>query len=72
MLLFGVLGTIITFTIFSALMFAMFKYGEYSMYDVKTGKWDDFELTLIECMVISSILCSSDVIVAISVVKYDD
>lgn len=74
-LLFGVIGTIVTFFIFSGLTYLSTMNGlyAYNNSDVVTGdRWFTFVLMPIEAFLISSLLCSSDVIAAISIVKYED
>jgi len=39
--------------------------------DGKTGKWSMLELTSPECLVLCSLLCSSDVIAAVSLISDD-
>jgi NhaP-type Na+/H+ or K+/H+ antiporter len=74
-LLFGVLGTILTFLVFSGLTYGSMQL-EFIHYYVKHpadgNNWLILNLNPIECFVISSLLCSSDVIAAISIVKYEE
>ena len=70
-LVFGVLGTFIAFFSFSAMTIYFKNMGFMNQYDGKTGKWTDLELTSPECMLMCSLLCSSDVIAAISLISYD-
>jgi sodium/hydrogen exchanger 8 len=70
-LLFGVLGTFIAFFSFSAMTIYLKNLGFITQYDGKTGIWSELELTSPECMLMCSLLCSSDVIAAISLVSYD-
>ena len=78
---FGILGAFVCFIAYSGLNFLLMKYGNLCMYVVNpesrdppitTGNWQSLELTFIECMVISSIMCSSDVIAAITIVNQDE
>ena len=71
-LFFGVLGTILTFMIFSTLTFAVMQMNFLEMYQPLTDTWVPFNMSFFECLVISSLLCSSDVIAAISIVKYEE
>lgn len=70
-LLFGVLGTVVTFFIFSALTVGLVKANYMTYYDSVTGEWKPLEMNVITCMLVCSLLCSSDVIAAISIVKYE-
>ena len=40
-------------------------------YDGETGEWSTLELTNPECMLMCSLLCSSDVIAAVSLLSYE-
>ena len=40
-------------------------------FDGKTGVWKSLELTSSECLLMCSLLCSSDVIAAISLISYE-
>jgi solute carrier family 9 (sodium/hydrogen exchanger), member 6/7 len=75
-LMFGIVGTILTFLVFSALTYTIMNYTTVDYY-VKhptegMDNWQVLVLNPIECFVISSLLCSSDVIAAISIVKYEE
>lgn len=70
-LLFGVLGTFVAFASFSAMTIWMKNLGFITQYDGTTGEWSQLELTSPECMLMCSLLCSSDVIAAISLVSYE-
>lgn len=45
--------------------------GFLNQYDGATGQWSPLELTSPECMLMCSLLCSSDVIAAISLISYE-
>ena len=70
-LLFGVLGTFIAFFIFSALTIYLKNFNYMTQYDMETGEWTPLNLTSPECMLMCSLLCSSDVIAAISLLSYE-
>lgn len=70
-MLFGVLGTFVAFFAFSAMTIYLTKLGFMTQYDGATGEWSPLELTSPECMLMCSLLCSSDVIAAISLISYD-
>jgi len=70
-LIFGILGTFVAFFSFSTMTIAIKNEGFLQQYDGKTGNWTDLELTSPECMLMCSLLCSSDVIAAISLISYD-
>lgn len=73
---FGVVGTFFTFVAYSALTYAFFKlFGDdlVATY-IFDDKKDDvtFNLELIPVMYISSIFCSSDIIAAVTLIKFED
>ena len=71
-LFFGVAGTIFTFIIFSGLNYLVMYIDFMQMYNATTQAMEPLKLDFFECLVISSLLCSSDVIAAISIVKYEE
>jgi NhaP-type Na+/H+ or K+/H+ antiporter len=68
-LTFGIFGTIITFFVFAGLTSLIS-----NLRLIKNNNKGDevLELELIESFVLASLLCSSDVIAAISIVKYEE
>lgn len=71
-LFFGVVGTIVTFSIFAALTYGVMQLNILTMYEASTGTYVPLNMSFFECLVISSLLCSSDVIAALSIVKYEE
>ena len=69
-LIFGVLGTIVSFSMFSVMTVKMADWFPMEAYDGKTGKWDTLKMEAREIVLMSSLLCSSDVIAAVSLVSY--
>ncbi len=69
-MLFGIFGTLFTFFVFTGLTYGIMQSGVLTMY-TSTG-WQPLQLSLKECFVVSSLLCSSDVIAAISIIKYEE
>ena len=70
-LLFGILGTFVAFFSFSAGTIYLKDLGYMSQYDTTLGKWSPLELQNTECLLMCSLLCSSDVIAAVSLISYD-
>jgi NhaP-type Na+/H+ or K+/H+ antiporter len=68
-LTFGIFGTIITFFVFAGLTSLIS-----NLRLIKNNNYGDevIELELIESFLLASLLCSSDVIAAISIVKYEE
>ena len=71
-MLFGLVGTFICFTMFSLFTWAFMESGTIEMYNGATGEIVTFTLSVNEILLMCSLLCSSDVIAAIAVVKYED
>lgn len=69
--MFGILGTFTCFTAFSLATIKAKDIGLMKQWDGKTGEWSSLELTSPECLLMCSLLCSSDVIAAISLISYD-
>ena len=74
-LLFGILGTFVCFFSFSAMTIWITKH-----FDIKQYQYDEkrenilesnLTLTSPECMLMCSLLCSSDVVAAVSLISYD-
>ena len=71
-LLYGVVGTTISFFIFSFLTYGFSQANLYYKYSYQDQVTEPFQLSLIECMLLCSLLCSSDVIAAVSILKYEE
>lgn len=70
-LIFGVIGTLVSFTMFSIITVKINQWYKMDVFDGKTGKWGTLEMEAREIILMSSLLCSSDVIAAVSLVSYD-
>jgi NhaP-type Na+/H+ or K+/H+ antiporter len=70
-MLFGIFGTFVAFFSFSGMTIYLKNLGFMKQYDGETGQWSDLELTSPECMLMCSLLCSSDVIAAVSLLSFD-
>lgn len=68
--LFGVLGTFACFVIFSIFTAAVFYYEPMYKYVPLTGETIKFELTLREILLLCSLMCSSDVVAAVSLIDF--
>ena len=71
-LIFGCISTFVCFFVFSVLTIYIKDLGFMKQYSGKTGLWQDLQLTSPECMLMCSLLCSSDVVAAISLISYDE
>jgi sodium/hydrogen exchanger-like protein 6/7/sodium/hydrogen exchanger 8 len=69
--MFGIFSTLFAFIIFSFATWLLMKADFVKQYDPVTGEWEAFTLTTIDCVVVGALLCSSDIIAAISLVKYE-
>lgn len=68
-ILLGLVGTIIAFTTFSALTILFRNLMTINQYDGATGEWSTLNLTDIEILIMCSLLCSTDVIAAVSLLN---
>jgi NhaP-type Na+/H+ or K+/H+ antiporter len=71
-LLFGVFGTFVCFTTMSLLNGFVFYWIEMKKYNGLTGEWSSFDLSLKENLLLSSVICSSDIIAAVSLISADE
>lgn len=70
-LIFGVIGTIVSFTMFSLMTVKISENYPMEAFNGTTGKWESLKMEAREIVLMSSLLCSSDVIAAVSLVSYD-
>ena len=70
-MIFGVLSTFVCFTVFSVITIYCSNMDFMQVIDGKTGEWSKLQLTASECLLMCSLLCSSDVIAAVSLISYD-
>ena len=68
----GIFGSIFTFIMFFLLNLFVFKVIGIKMYDPDAGENVDFDLTVLEIMLVSSIMVSSDIIAAMSILKFEE
>lgn len=71
-MIFGIFGTLVTYIIFAALTLWIHSGNWMTMYNATTEQWQSLELSTPEILLMSSLLCSTDVIAAISMVKYEE
>ena len=77
---FGLLGTFLTFVFYSLMTWSLFQFDgfeiDYRYYDWGTKpaeiKKGVFKLNAMQAMYISSIFCSSDIIAAVTLVKFEE
>ena len=69
-MIFGVLGTLVSFTMFSLMTVKLSEWLPLEAFDGKTGQWAPLLMETREIVLMSSLLCSSDVIAAVSLVSY--
>lgn len=69
---FGLLATVLTFIFYSCFTKLLFVYGELEKYDPKTGESKPWNMNFTDIMLICSILCSSDIIAAVTIIKYEE
>ena len=76
-MLFGVGGTIVTFAVFSILTLVVQRMVNDGTLDIKTNNWSTGEvetlnMSSMEILILCALLCSTDVIAAISMVNYNE
>jgi NhaP-type Na+/H+ or K+/H+ antiporter len=71
--LFGVVGTLVTYAVFSSLtILSMNHFGQLESYSFLTQTYSYFTLSTMEILLMCSLLCSTDVVAAISIIKYKE
>ena len=68
-MMFGIITTFVCFFIFCALTMTANKYQFMTQYT--QGEWSNLDLSDAECLMMCALLCSSDVVAAISLISYD-
>lgn len=76
---FGVFGSLFTFAIYVGLTWCLFNFVDVTMWDPdsvddegKKGQFIPFKLELLEIMLVCSILVSSDIIAAMSILNFEE
>ena len=69
---FGLVATLLTFIFYSSLTKLLFEFGDLKKFNPKTGLETAWSMNSTEIMLICSILCSSDIIAAVTIIKYED
>jgi len=70
--LFGVVGTFVAFLSFSVLNFLLFELISFDKYNPNTGEYSPFKLSLTEILLFSSVMCCSDTVAAVSIIKFEE
>lgn len=69
---FGIFGSIFTFAIYVSLTKLLFVSVEMTMWDPNLKDYVPFDMSTIEIMLVCSILVSSDIIAAMSILKFEE
>jgi len=69
---FGIFGSIFTFVVFVLLTWLLFNTVDMTKWDPDVQDYVPFKLELIEIMLVCSILVSSDIIAAMSILKFEE
>lgn len=73
---FGIFGSLFTFVFFVFFTWVLFQYGDITVWypgvDGEEGHSEEFHLDLIEIMLVCSILVSSDIIAAMSILNFEE
>lgn len=70
-LLFGLVGTLVCFTFFSFITIWITDIWEMDQYNGETGEWTKLALSKQEALLMCSLLSSSDVVAAVSLISYE-
>lgn len=70
--LFGILGTFVCFACFAFLTSMCFKFFTFEKWVPETDTWTTFMPTMEEILLLSSLLCSSDVVAAVSIINFEE
>ena len=71
-MLFGLIATLIIFSLFCFMTYGLTRIADMQKYDMDTSLWSPFSIRMMEILLISSLLCSSDVFTTISMIKYEE
>jgi sodium/hydrogen exchanger-like protein 6/7/sodium/hydrogen exchanger 8 len=71
-LLFGLFGTVLQFALFTLFTWIIMNVGVMTKYNPETDVYEEFELSMTEIMLMCSLLCCTDVVAAISIIKYEE
>lgn len=69
---FGFVATLICFAIYTAALYGVWSAGLITKYDREKDKMVTLDLDMFQILSVCSLLCSSDVIAAISMISYTD
>ena len=69
---FGIFGSLITYVVYLGLFYTLLEYGNLSYFDPELNKTVQFKPHLLDIMLFCSIIVSSDIIAAMSIIKFDE
>ena len=70
---FGLLGTTLTFIFYFIMVYSAVEYFfDFKVYDPSSKEWSILSFDLMETLFICSIFCSSDIIAAVTIIKFED
>ena len=67
---FGFIGTFICFILYTCMIYGLLQSGFLTKYDHVSNKYIKIEYGMYEILILCSLLCSSDVIAAVSMIDY--
>lgn len=70
--LFGIAGTFACFVFFAILTYAAFEMFPITKWVPELHEWIPFKPTMEEILLLSSLMCSSDVVAAVSIIKFEE
>ena len=69
---FGIFGSLITYVVYVSLFYLLFEYGNLKFTDKEVGYEEEFKPVILDIMLFCSIIVSSDIIAAMSIIKFDE
>ena len=69
---FGIFGSLITYVIYVVLFWTLCEYGNLKFTDPEVGYEEDLKPAILDIMLFCSIIVSSDIIAAMSIIKFDE
>ena len=70
-LIFGVFNTIVSFILFAVMTYIVMEMDFLELYDPETGEYEHFKLSVMEILLMCSLLCCTDVVAAVAVINYE-
>ena len=69
---FGIFGSLLTYGLYLAMFYAFFRLGDWTYYDPLTSRTVVFNPSILDIMLFCSIIVSSDIIAAMTILKFEE